>query len=643
MSRDSEQGYFMTTREDKRKFPIGAEILQNSARGVHFRVWAPEKKKVAVVLEDRSSSPSSQTFVNLEADDQGYFSGTVKDCQAGSLYRFKLDDDSNYYPDPASRYQPEGPHGPSQVIDPATFRWTDQKWKGLVSKGPVIYEMHIGTFTIEGTWNSARKELLELAELGITVIEMMPINQFPGKFGWGYDGINAFAPHHAYGTPDDLRNFIDHAHALGIAVILDVVYNHFGPDGNYFRTFSEEYFTTRYLTEWGEAINFDGKQAKSVREYFIANAGYWIEEYHFDGLRLDATQSIYDYSSTHILAEISEEVRRRGAHRKTYLIAENEKQQIHHVTPVKEGGFGLDALWNDDFHHTAMVRLTGHHESYYSDYRGMPQEFISTVKYGYLYQGQWYSWQKKARGTSSFHLDPSAFINFTQNHDQVANSAHGLRLHQLSDPGNYRAMTSLLLLAPNTPLLFQGQEFAASTPFYYFADHSEELSPLVFKGRLDYFKQFPSIHAPEVRACLPSPSAFETFSKCKLDFSERKSHSTAYALHRDLLKLRHNDSIFSQPRRKGVDGAVLNHDAFALRYFGENEDTRLVIINFGNDLFLNPCPEPLLAPPTGTSWAVAWSSEDARYGGSGTPPFTMTEKWIVVGHSAIIFIPQKEG
>jgi maltooligosyltrehalose trehalohydrolase len=536
-----------TTRQKlKRKYPIGAELQPEG--GVHFRVWAPKCQHVKVVLEnDQFKHNGSGSSFDLSPESEGYFSGFIQEASAGTLYRFQLNADPMLYPDPASRFQPQGPHGPSQVIDPNAFRWNDQNWKGVPAEGRVVYEMHIGTFTHQGTWEGAKRELLELAEIGVNVIEMMPVAEFPGCFGWGYDGVDLFAPESIYGEPDDLKSFIDHAHAIGIAVILDVVYNHFGPDGCYLKPFSEDYFSKTYQTEWGEAINFDDANSKPVREFFITNATYWIEEYHFDGLRFDATQNIYDRTEPHILFEITQAVRNAVPYRQLYLVAENECQNSKIMTPAQHEGYGLDASWNDDFHHTALVRLTGRSEAYYTDYRGTPQEFISALKYGFLYQGQWYVWQNKNRGRSCFHLEPSSFVTFIENHDQVANSAHGLRIHRLTDPGNYRAMTALFLLSPNTPMLFQGQEFASSAPFYYFADHEEDLSKLVFEGRRDYFKQFPSIAVPEIQALLPNPSDPATFQACKLNFAERQKHGKEYALHRDLLRLRRNDPVFNTP------------------------------------------------------------------------------------------------
>ena len=412
----------------KRRWPVGAEVL---GAGVHFRVWAPAAQDVAVVLEEGNDQRG--LVCALTPEGKGWFSGRLEGVGAGTRYRYRLGQDR--YPDPASRFQPEGPHGPSEVIDPSTFRWTDAGWKGIHRKGQVLYEMHIGTFTPEGTWEAAARELPELADLGVTAIEVMPVAEFPGTFGWGYDGVDLFAPTRLYGRPDDFRRFVDRAHAAGIGVILDVVYNHIGPDGNYLKSFAPHYFTSRYENEWGEAINFDGNDAGPVREFFLTNAGYWIDEFHLDGLRLDATQQIFDASTPHILTEIARRVRQAARGRSTFLVAENEPQHVRLVKSEDEGGYGLDALWNDDFHHSAMVALTGHNEAYYSDYRGTAQELLAAVKWGFIYQGQRSQWQKNRRGTPSLNLPPEAFVTFLQNHDQVANSAHGLRSPAPEYPG----------------------------------------------------------------------------------------------------------------------------------------------------------------------------------------------------------------
>lgn len=598
----------MTTR----RYPAGAEVV---AGGVHFRVWAPQRKQVAVQLEaDRSLHPLTR-----EAD--GYFAGLVPGIGAGTRYRLALDG-GDAFPDPASRFQPEGPHGPSEVVDPSRYRWDDAAWRGATIEGQVIYEMHVGTFTKEGTWAAAAKELPELAACGITCIEVMPVADFPGMFGWGYDGVNMYAPTRLYGTPDDLRRFIDSAHALGIAVILDVVYNHLGPDGNYIMQFSPAYFTDKYKTEWGEPINFDGPDSGPVCDFFVSNAAYWIEEFHFDGLRLDATQNIYDDTpdpSKHILAEIGRRVRSAAKGRGTIIVAENEPQQPRLVRPVEQGGYGLDGLWNDDFHHSAMVALTGRSEAYYTDYRGSPQEFISAIKYGYLYQGQWYSWQSQRRGQAGLNVPPAAFVTFIQNHDQVANSGRGLRAQQLTSPGRYRAMMALSLLAPGTPMLFQGQEFAASAPFFYFADHEPDLAAKVTAGRYEFLTQFMSLADRAMERVFTDPSKPETFTRCKLDFAEREKHRPSYDLTKDLLRLRREDPAFRAQTPGGVDGAVILESAFVLRFFRDDGADRLLVVNFGRDVHTPTCPEPLTAPPDGMRWKILLSTEDPKYGGSGTP------------------------
>ncbi|HSS49025.1 MAG TPA: malto-oligosyltrehalose trehalohydrolase [Thermoanaerobaculia bacterium] len=612
-----------------RRLPVGAEVTPG---GVHFRVWAPRCQRVEVVFEEDAGEWPVEVELSPEAD--GYFSGAVAGAGEGALYRYRLDG-GDAFPDPASRFQPEGPHGPSQVVDPLRFPWTDMEWQGAGREGQVLYEMHVGTFTQGGTWEAAARELPALAELGITVIEVMPVAEFPGRFGWGYDGVDLFAPYHGYGGPDDFRRFVDRAHAAGLGVILDVVYNHLGPDGNYLKQFSERYFTDKYTNDWGQALNFE--DAEPVRELFIANAGYWIDEYHLDGLRLDATQDVKDASADHILSAIGRRAREAAGARGLYVTTENEPQDTRLVRPVEEGGYGFDSLWNDDFHHSAMVALTGRNEAYYTDYRGTPQEMISLVKYGYLYQGQRYSWQEKRRGTSGLGLPASAFTNFLQNHDQVANSARGDRVHKLASPGRYRALTALLLLGPGTPLLFQGQEFCASAPFLYFADHNPELAAAVRKGRLEFLSQFPSLALVVTQAGVADPESPETFARCKLDLTERETHAEALALHRDLLELRREDPVFRAQGAGWLDGTVLGCEAFALRFFGETAgDDRLLIVNLGMDLDLEPVPEPLLAPLTGSRWEVLWSSEDPKYGGSGAPPPEDDEgRWRLPGQAAV--------
>src|SRR6059058_6411059 len=487
------------TRRVRRRYPIGAELIGPDQ--AHFRVWAPKAQRVDLILEGSAAKTSGQTFQGLEAEENGYFFGAVK-AGAGDRYRFHVN--KNFYPDPASRFQPDGPHGSSCIVDPTRFQWNDSQWPGVPAaglKGQVIYEMHVGTFTKEGTWPAASQQLEELARIGITVIEMMPVADFPGRFGWGYDGVDLFAPSHLYGTPDDLRAFVDRAHSLCLGVILDVVYNHFGPDGNYLGVFSDDYLLRGKGHEWGDIINFDGPNSGPVREFFITNGRYWIEEFHFDGFRFDATQCIFDRSEEFIIGAIGRAAREAAGERSIVLIAESETQEAKMVRPRSEGGEDLDGLWNDDWHHAAFVALTGRNEAYYSDYTGRPQEFISTAKYGYLFQGQSYSWQEAPRGHPAFGLKAEAFVSFLENHDQVSNSATGDRLRLQTSPGRYRAMTALLLLGPWTPLLFQGEEFGASTPFRYFSEAGDDkLREAVKKGRFEFLAQFSSAASSEVQA-----------------------------------------------------------------------------------------------------------------------------------------------
>ncbi len=613
-----------------RRFPVGAECVE--AGCASFRVWAPRSRRVRVVFDDGRDGI-------LTAEPDGHFAG-VLEAVAGSRYRFQLDEGERRYPDPASRFQPEGPHGWSEVVDARAFRWNDGAWRGVSMPGQVLYELHVGTFTPEGTWDGAAAQLPELARIGITVVELMPIGDFDGRFGWGYDGVNLWAPTRLYGRPDDLRRFVDRAHAHGVAVILDVVYNHFGPSGNYLREFTPAYFTDRYENEWGDAVNFDGPDSAPVRAFFVANAAYWIDEFHMDGLRLDATQQIFDASAVHILADVGRAVRQAAGARATILIAENEPQDARLVRRVDEGGFGLDGLWNDDFHHSAMVALTGRAEAYYSDTRGEPQEFVSAAKYGFLFQGQRYQWQRRPRGTPARDLQPWQLVAYLQNHDQIANSARGLRAHALSAPGRWRAMTAVLLLLPSTPMLFQGQEFAASAPFLYFADHNPDLAPAVRRGRAEFLRQFPSIGGFLARETLDDPADEGTFRRCRLDFNERMAHAEAYALHGDLLRLRAEDEAFRRQARGEVDGAVLAAGAFAIRFFAAAAaDDRLLVVNLGRELRRGSFAEPLLAPPARRDWTVRWSSEDPRYGGMGLGHLWPEGCWRIPGASAVVLAP----
>jgi maltooligosyltrehalose trehalohydrolase len=622
-----------TSQPPTRRLPIGAEV--RPAGGAHFRVWAPRRRNIAIEFSDSPSGPTPTGRLILDPEGDGYFSGFSPHASAGTRYAFRLDDEVKLYPDPASRWQPEGVHGPSELVDPAAFAWNDAAWNGPTLRGQVLYELHLGTFTPQGTWSAAAREIPRLKELGVTLVEVMPIAEFPGEFGWGYDGVDLFAPRRLYGPPDDVRRFVDEAHCRGVGVILDVVYNHFGPVGNYLGQFSADYVSRKHHTDWGEALNFDGPNCGPVREFVVANAGYWIEEFHFDGLRLDAVHAIVDDSADHILAAVVRRVREAAGRRSTLVFAENEFQQAWLMRPSDQGGYGLDAGWNDDFHHVARVAATGHAEHYYADYRGTPQELISAVKWGHLYQGQFNSRQGRRRGSPALDLEAPRFVNFLQNHDQVGNSAQGRRLHELTSPGRHRALTALWALAPQTPLLFQGQEFSAPSPFHFFADHEPELGKLIRKGREDFMRKFLRLAGHDAVDHFSDPGDRRTFERSKLDPGQRERNRAAYDLHRDLLRLRREDAVFSSQRAERIHGSVIAKEAFLLRYFGRQGDDRLLVINLGRDFQWRPMTEPLAAPPAQRDWRLLWSSENPKYGGSGTPALD-PEHWSLPGHAALV-------
>jgi maltooligosyltrehalose trehalohydrolase len=569
-------------------------------------------------------------------DEAGYFSGLVPIATAGMLYRYRLDN-GDAYPDPCSRYQPQGPHGPSLIVDPSTYAWRYPDWQGVRMQGQVIYELHVGTFTPEGTLDATIAQLDELKDCGVTVIELMPLAEFPGRWNWGYDGVDLFAPAHVYGDPDALKRFVDAAHERGLGVILDVVYNHFGPDGNYLPAFSDLYLTDRHPNEWGQAINFDGQGSGPVREFFIQNACYWITEFKLDGLRLDAVHAIYDDSPVHVLAELSRQARVAAGARSIVLIAECESQLITTIQSIEDGGWGLDGVWSDDFHHISRVALTGRGQAYYSDYRGTAQELLSVIKRGFVYQGQRYQWQKKPRGTVVKNEPASGFVFYLQNHDQVANHLHGDRIHALASHARYRAIAALLLLAPETPMLFMGQEFGASNPFLFFADHHSDLAAKVYEGRKKFLAEFPEYATPEAQAAVPDPADEATFQRSCLDLSERRRNAPIYRLHKDLLRLRRDDAILTRQDRRSLDGATLSPQALVLRYMGPADDDRLLVVNLGPDLNFMPAPEPLLAPVRDGSWTLQWSSEHPLYGGPGIVNPLSEQGWRIPSATATVF------
>ena len=619
--------------EIRRRYPVGAEAQPDGS--THFRVWAPEPRQITLRIEGDGGGPHD---IRLEKEADGYYSVLLEEARPGTRYRYVLDGDA--LPDPASRYQPDGPFGASEVIDPAQFTWRYSREDGVTLAGQVLYELHVGTFSAGGTWSSAIERLPLLVDSGITTIELMPIADFPGRFGWGYDGVFPYAPAHQYGRPDDFRTFIDAAHGVGLGLILDVVYNHLGPDGCVFGRYAKAYYSHAYDNEWGDALNFDGPDARPVRDYFASNAAYWIDEFHLDGLRLDATQTIHDRSARHIIGEIGCRARSAARGRPIMLIAESETQTVKLVKPLDAGGDGLDALWNDDFHHSAIVAMTGKGEAYFSDHLGTPQELISAVKRGYLFQGQRYAWQKKRRGTRTDGLPAQAFVTYIENHDQVANVGDGSRVRFYTSAGRYRAITALLLLMPATPMLFQGQEFGTSSPFLYFADHKPELAKAVQKGRCEFLTQFPSLSSEQSRWRVPAPHDPTTFERCKLQWEEREANGHFVALHRDLLAMRRRDAAFRAQDATAVDGAVLGAEMFVLRFATAHpEDERLLCVNLGADVDRPSFAEPLVAPPDGHTWTLHWSTGDAAYGGFGTPPVVTAAGWRIPGHAAVVLRP----
>jgi maltooligosyltrehalose trehalohydrolase len=620
-----------TKAELFRRLPVGAEVTSS---GAHFRVWAPDRVGVDAVFEDGEA-------VKLAAEGRGYFSGSAAGRRAGDRYRLRLDG-GELLPDPASRFQPEGPHGPSQLVDPDAFRWTDAAWSGRELKGQVFYELHVGCFSREGTWAGAARRLPELAELGVTTVEVMPAADWPGRFNWGYDGVCLFSPARAYGGPDDFRAFVDRAHALGLGVVLDVVYNHLGPDGNYLGRFARAYFSSRHRTDWGEAINYDGPDCGPVREFMIANAVHWISEYHLDGLRLDATQSIYDDSAVPLLRELGRAARAAAKRRRIVIVAENEPQDSSLLAAPESGGCGLDAMWNDDFHHSMRAALTGRREAYFLDYTGSAQELISSLKSGFLYQGQRCAWQKQARGASTRGIAAEAFVCYLENHDQIANSTPaGRRLSEQTSPGRLRAATAALLLGPGTPLLFMGQEDGGPARFTYFADHAAGLREAVAQGRRSFMAQFASMAGPEAQAAIGDPADPAVYARCLAERSRTDAAKAWRAMHRDLLALRRGERAIAAQSADRLEGAVLGPGAFCLRFFGDAGDDRLLLVNLGDDLRLAVLPEPLLAAPSASGWTLQWTSEHPLYGGDGVVGMD-EESWRLPAGSALLLRPAEE-
>jgi maltooligosyltrehalose trehalohydrolase len=576
---------------------------------IRFRVWAPEKRSVEVLL----TGPGRQEIppFALERQTDGTFSGRHPDARAGDQYKYRLDG-GEAFPDPASRYQPHGVHGPSQIIDPRSFRWTDGAWRGIPRDQLIIYELHVGTFTPEGTFKSLMQRLPHFIDLGVSAIELMPPADFAGDRNWGYDGVDLFAPARCYGTPDDLRALVNAAHGLGLAVLVDAVYNHLGPEGNYTGAFSPFYVTSRHKTGWGDALNFDGEHAEAVREFFIQNALHWIHEYHFDGLRLDATHAIIDDSPRHFLAELSERVLQSAGARQVHVIAEDNRNLISLVQPRDAGGMGLSAVWSDDFHHQVRRMLAGDSDGYFVDFKDSASDLATTVSQGWLYTGQDSPFFKAPHGTPTDGVPLDRFVVFLQNHDQIGNRALGDRLHHTVDMAAYRAVSVLLMCLPEIPLLFMGQEWAASSPFQYFTDHPPELGKLVTEGRKREFESFSAFSQGDE---IPDPQSPETFRRSRLVWDEKlkEPHESIWLLYQALLKFRKEDL---RPAGSADDFAAIaleDRSALVIRRASRSGALLLAVIQLKGGGKIDLSQHAFLAEHRDRDWELVMSSEDRAF------------------------------
>lgn len=557
--------------------PFGAEVQDDGS--TRFALWAPAANRVELLIDDGAE----ENPLEMRPRADGWFSISTRSARKGSRYRYRIDG-RRPVPDPASRHQPGGVHASSEVIDPRSWRWRDGDWRGRPWRETVVYELHLGAFTPAGTFAAARGRLDYLAGLGITAVELMPVAAFPGRRGWGYDGVYPFAVEAAYGRPDDLKGFIQAAHARGLMVFLDVVYNHFGPEGNYLPQYAPAFFTHRHHTPWGDAINFDGTGSRWVREFFIHNALYWLEEYHFDGLRLDAVHAILDDSDPDILSELAERVQAGpGRERHIHLVLENDNNSARYLQP----GSGPEpplyrAQWNDDFHHALHVLLTGEVHGYYRDYADDPLSHLQRcLSEGFAYQGEPSPYRgNRPRGEASRGLPPTAFVAFLQNHDQVGNRALGERIGQLTDADRLHVATALLLLQPSPPLLFMGQEWACPRPFLFFCDLGPGLAEAVARGRREEFADFPGFGDAAARARIPDPLADATFNGSRLDWEAAQGAAarTWRQRHRQLLALRRAEITPRLDQRASQQAECSRLGPRALAVGWQLQDARLSLL-----------------------------------------------------------------
>ena len=596
--------------------PFGAEILESGR--TRFRLWAPSAREVSLVL----ARDGGTDRVRMETAQDGWWE-QVTAAPAHTRYRYLIDG-AREVPDPASRFNPDDVHGPSEVVDPDAFEWDDGGWRGLPWEEAVLYELHVGTFSPEGTFAGIEAHLDYLSNLGVTAVELMPVADFAGKRGWGYDGVLLYAPDAAYGRPENLKRLIAAAHSRGLMVLLDVVYNHFGPEGNYLHLYAPRFFTERHRTPWGAAINFDGREARPVREFYIHNALYWLEEFHFDGLRLDAVHAIMDDSAPDFLSELAAAVRRGpGGERHVHLVLENDRNEARYLARAVDGTVPrYNAQWNDDVHHALHLLLTGESDGYYADYAADPTRSLGRcLAEGYAYQGEVSQYRgQRARGEPSAGLPPAAFVSFLQTHDQVGNRACGERLAALADEAALRAATAAWLLAPAPPLLFMGEEFGAATPFLYFCDFTGDLAAAVTEGRRREFARFARFADPAPRSAIPDPNDPRSFERSRLDWQciDRAPHARWLALYRRLLALRRERLA---PRLAGMGGnagrfQVLAPRALAVEWrLGDASRLGLWLNLASRDVALGAAPAgvPLACEPPGAQAALA-----ARR----LPPFT---------------------
>jgi maltooligosyltrehalose trehalohydrolase len=572
--------------------------------GVHYRTWAPGKAEVAVVVYDAAGGVARA--VPLRAEEGGYFSGTDEGGVAGDFYKYRFE--GKEWPDPASRFNPTGVHGPAQVIDPRGYEWQDENWSAPPLAELVIYELHVGAFTPEGSFRGVIEKLDHLVRLGVNAIELMPIADFPGERNWGYDGVLVYAPARVYGTPNDFRALVDAAHGHGLAVILDVVYNHLGPDGNYLGVYSREYFNSADKTPWGDAFNFE---LEPVRNFFLENPGYWRREYHIDGVRLDATHAIVDSSDQHFLAEAAERMHSLGG----LITIEDERNEPELIRPARCGGYGVDAIWADDFHHVVRVMLTGAREGYFRAYQGTTAELVTTLRDGWLLHGKGRVRQDEIVPNECTELPPERFIVCISNHDQIGNQAFGSRLSQKVSPATLRAASALLCLVPYTPLIFMGDEWATTAPFQFFTDHEPELGRKVTEGRREEFSGFEAFRDPSKRAQIPDPQAVETFLRSKLRWNELDlpAHRGVFRLCSELLHLRRELPELRDRRREN----------WAVSRLGDE----VVEINFGDACLVQV---DLVGGHDGRrdgdrDWVLLLSTNEPRFGGEAALPFALPE------------------